>query len=152
MAECLNRHYVRTKFRQNPRGSGIFCVDLTWNDPYTSQQLELASQRKREDKPKPQLNSNSYWFCTSSVELGWPRPRVQLYHLVFSYIDSHSLHKHWSASLGAVVKTISHRSRNHPLHGCHHWQAQRHCPLILRRSFYLWFCGPSVLTLSACNV
>ena len=33
MGECLNRHYVRTKFRPNPRGSGIFCVDLTWNDP-----------------------------------------------------------------------------------------------------------------------
>ena len=30
--ECLNIHYVRTKFRANPSGSGIFCVDLTWND------------------------------------------------------------------------------------------------------------------------
>ena len=34
MGECLNRRYVRTRFHPNPRGSGIFCVDLTWNDPY----------------------------------------------------------------------------------------------------------------------
>ena len=33
MGECLNRHYVRTKFRPNPRGQVFFCVDLTWNDP-----------------------------------------------------------------------------------------------------------------------
>ena len=33
MGECLNRHYVRIKFCPNPKGSGIFCVDLTWNDP-----------------------------------------------------------------------------------------------------------------------
>ena len=33
MGECLNRHYVRTKFRPNPRGQAFFCVDLTWNDP-----------------------------------------------------------------------------------------------------------------------
>ena len=36
MGECLNRHYVRTKFRPNPRGQVFFCVDLTWNDPCTS--------------------------------------------------------------------------------------------------------------------
>ena len=34
MGECLNRHYVRTKFRPNPRGQVFFCVDLTWNDPF----------------------------------------------------------------------------------------------------------------------
>ena len=35
MDECLNRHYVRTKLRPNLRGQVFFCVDLTWNDPYT---------------------------------------------------------------------------------------------------------------------
>ena len=34
MGECLKRCYVRTKFRPNPWGSGIFWVDLTWNDPH----------------------------------------------------------------------------------------------------------------------
>ena len=23
-----------TKFKENPEGSSIFCVDLTWNDPF----------------------------------------------------------------------------------------------------------------------
>ena len=42
MGECLNRHYVRTKFRPNPRGSGIFCADLTWNDPIVSVEFQIA--------------------------------------------------------------------------------------------------------------
>ena len=29
MGECLNRHYVGTKFHPNLLGSGNFCVDLT---------------------------------------------------------------------------------------------------------------------------
>ena len=26
-------YYLQTKFRGNLKGSSIFCVDLTWNDP-----------------------------------------------------------------------------------------------------------------------
>ena len=26
-----------TKFKENPEGSSILCVDLTWNDPFASQ-------------------------------------------------------------------------------------------------------------------
>ena len=52
MGECLNRHYVRTKFRPNPRGSGIFCVDLTWNDPKkATKQLYICDNGHIDTKP-----------------------------------------------------------------------------------------------------
>ena len=28
------RYYLQTKFRGNLKRSSVFCVDLTWNDPY----------------------------------------------------------------------------------------------------------------------
>ena len=29
-------YYLQTKFRGNPKGSSVFCVDLAWNDPHTT--------------------------------------------------------------------------------------------------------------------
>ena len=34
MAKLLCICIGLTKFEENPEGSSIFCVDLTWNDPY----------------------------------------------------------------------------------------------------------------------
>jgi len=33
---CMGRNYEHTKFCQNTRGDPKFLVDLTWNDPYAS--------------------------------------------------------------------------------------------------------------------
>ena len=29
-------YYLQTKFRGNLKGSSVFCVDLTWNDPHAN--------------------------------------------------------------------------------------------------------------------
>ena len=61
MGECLNRHYVRTKFRPNPRGSGIFCVDLTWNDPCAV----VSKKSNKHYRVKSSLQKGSMWLaCT----------------------------------------------------------------------------------------
>ena len=33
MASSLTKYLMVTNFRKNPRGSGFFCVEMTWNDP-----------------------------------------------------------------------------------------------------------------------
>ena len=35
VAKLLYIYIGLTKFEENPEGSSFFCVDLTWNDPYT---------------------------------------------------------------------------------------------------------------------
>ena len=59
-----DRHYVRTKFRPNPRGSGIFCVDLTWNDPPASSISGFrAMQWRLEVKRDLSIHQLQYTFC-----------------------------------------------------------------------------------------
>ena len=36
MASSLTKYLMVTNFRKNPRGSGFYCVEMTWNDPYYS--------------------------------------------------------------------------------------------------------------------
>ena len=33
LASLLNEYLMVTNFRKNPRGSGFFFVEMTWNDP-----------------------------------------------------------------------------------------------------------------------
>ena len=33
MASSLTKYLMVTNFCKNPRGSGFFCVEMTWNDP-----------------------------------------------------------------------------------------------------------------------
>ena len=33
MASSLTKYLMVINFRKNPRGSGFFCVEMTWNDP-----------------------------------------------------------------------------------------------------------------------
>ena len=35
VAKLLCIYIGLTKFEENPEGSSFFCVDLTWNDPFT---------------------------------------------------------------------------------------------------------------------
>ena len=36
MASSLTKYLMVNNFRKNPRGSGFFCVEMTWNDPIIS--------------------------------------------------------------------------------------------------------------------
>ena len=45
-----------TKFKENPEGSSIFCVDLTWNDPivfsYINEEAKKRLAMDEQDKKK----------------------------------------------------------------------------------------------------
>ena len=75
----LNRTNRLTKFRQNRKRSGFFCVDLTWNDPTVTSVIYLCQHLGLEDelfgdRQKRKLGDEQW---EEELILGLKRSRLQ---------------------------------------------------------------------------
>ena len=53
-------YYLQTKFHGNRKGSSIFCVDLTWNDPHVTSLVTLDCYSSYSE---PQEHTHSFTMC-----------------------------------------------------------------------------------------
>ena len=60
-------YYLQTKFRGNLKGSSVFCVDLTWNDPKTT--LEYCQINQAPTNLCILLNQSDQHLLRNSAEV-----------------------------------------------------------------------------------
>ena len=70
VASSLTKYLMVTNFRKNPRGSGFFCVEMTWNDPW--QTLSLVIYRLNHQIAYTPPNISVIRYLGEKLEcLGW---------------------------------------------------------------------------------
>ena len=64
----LDRPKLLSEYRQNLKGSALFCVDLTWNDPVAKGLMEWL------ERPRPRRSAGTQALLLRLTERPFPEP------------------------------------------------------------------------------